>query len=89
MFQLEQDCGMEGALNFPCTTACRSSLIYLLCRKNACVQLFCHLHNICSYFICNFCHDGRVLADGHISWACEAFSELHKQDLVLIPALLW
>ncbi|KAG6418709.1 hypothetical protein SASPL_120913 [Salvia splendens] len=31
----------------------------------------------------------RVLADGHISWACEAFSELHKQDLVLIPALLW
>ncbi|XP_041994394.1 polycomb group protein EMBRYONIC FLOWER 2-like isoform X2 [Salvia splendens] len=37
----------------------------------------------------SFVRKQRVLADGHISWACEAFSELHKQDLVLIPALLW
>lgn len=34
-------------------------------------------------------HDGRVLADGHIPWACEAFSKLHGQDLVQTPALLW
>ncbi|KAL1559617.1 polycomb group protein EMBRYONIC FLOWER 2-like isoform X3 [Salvia divinorum] len=37
----------------------------------------------------SFVRKQRVLADGHIPWACEAFSELHKQDLVLIPALLW
>ncbi|KAF7149084.1 hypothetical protein RHSIM_Rhsim03G0160600 [Rhododendron simsii] len=30
-----------------------------------------------------------VLADGHIPWACEAFSKLHGQDLVQAPALLW
>lgn len=34
-------------------------------------------------------HDGRVLADGHIPWACEAFSQLHRLDLVQTPALLW
>ncbi|KAL0341151.1 UNVERIFIED_CONTAM: Polycomb group protein EMBRYONIC FLOWER 2 [Sesamum radiatum] len=31
----------------------------------------------------------KVLADGHIPWACEAFSKLHGQDLVRTPALLW
>jgi len=30
-----------------------------------------------------------VLADGHIPWACEAFSRLHGQDLVQAPALVW
>ncbi|XP_042048448.1 polycomb group protein EMBRYONIC FLOWER 2-like isoform X1 [Salvia splendens] len=37
----------------------------------------------------SFVRKQRVLADGHIPWACEAFSKLHKQDLVQIPALLW
>ncbi|KAL5973234.1 hypothetical protein ACLOJK_037261 [Asimina triloba] len=29
-----------------------------------------------------------VLADGHIPWACEAFSRLHGRDLVHAPALI-
>ncbi|GJN12053.1 hypothetical protein PR202_ga30297 [Eleusine coracana subsp. coracana] len=29
----------------------------------------------------------RVLADGHIPWACKAFSELHGQLLVQNPSL--
>ena len=33
--------------------------------------------------------DGRVLADGHIPWACEAFSRLHGHDLAQAPALSW
>ncbi|KAL6526919.1 hypothetical protein OROGR_016009 [Orobanche gracilis] len=33
------------------------------------------------------CHNRRVLADGHIPWACEAFSKLHRLDLVGTPAL--
>ncbi|XWS36991.1 hypothetical protein CRYUN_Cryun19dG0004900 [Craigia yunnanensis] len=31
----------------------------------------------------------RVLADGHIPWACEAFSKLHGRDLVKAPPLIW
>ncbi|PWZ15473.1 hypothetical protein Zm00014a_011042 [Zea mays] len=30
-----------------------------------------------------------VLADGHIPWACEAFSQLHGRQLIQNPALLW
>lgn len=37
----------------------------------------------------SFVRKQRVLADGHIPWACEAFSKLHGQDLVRAPALLW
>lgn len=37
----------------------------------------------------SFVRKQRVLADGHIPWACEAFSKLHGQDLVQAPALLW
>ncbi|XP_042497430.1 polycomb group protein EMF2B-like isoform X2 [Macadamia integrifolia] len=37
----------------------------------------------------SFVRKQRVLADGHIPWACEAFSRLHGQDLVQAPALLW
>ncbi|XP_073106432.1 polycomb group protein EMF2B-like isoform X4 [Elaeis guineensis] len=37
----------------------------------------------------SFVRKQRVLADGHIPWACEAFSQLHGQDLVRAPALLW
>lgn len=37
------------------------------------------------HWLCNC----RVLADGHIPWACEAFSKLHAQDLVQEVALLW
>ncbi|KAM7504599.1 hypothetical protein LguiB_003503 [Lonicera macranthoides] len=36
----------------------------------------------------SFVRKQRVLADGHIPWACEAFSRLHGQDLVQAPALL-
>ena len=31
----------------------------------------------------------RVLADGHIPWACEAFSRLHGHNLIQAPALIW
>ncbi|KAL4577887.1 hypothetical protein LXL04_014002 [Taraxacum kok-saghyz] len=27
--------------------------------------------------------------DGHIPWTCEAFSKLHREDLVQAPSLLW
>lgn len=37
----------------------------------------------------SFVRKQRVLADGHIPWACEAFSKLHGQDLVQTPASLW
>ncbi|XP_076895401.1 uncharacterized protein LOC143548009 [Bidens hawaiensis] len=35
-----------------------------------------------------FKKDQRVLADGHMPWACEAFSTLHKQDFDQSPELL-
>ncbi|GMP69802.1 hypothetical protein CsSME_00028926 [Camellia sinensis var. sinensis] len=37
----------------------------------------------------SFVRKQRVLADGHVSWACEAFSKFHGQDLVRAPPLLW
>ncbi|XP_062163447.1 polycomb group protein EMBRYONIC FLOWER 2 isoform X3 [Alnus glutinosa] len=37
----------------------------------------------------SFVRKQRVLADGHIPWACEAFSRLHGPDLVCNPALIW
>ncbi|KAJ1293576.1 hypothetical protein BS78_01G079000 [Paspalum vaginatum] len=37
----------------------------------------------------SFVRKQRVLADGHIPWACEAFSRSHGQQLVQNPALLW
>ncbi|XP_044468213.1 polycomb group protein EMBRYONIC FLOWER 2 isoform X2 [Mangifera indica] len=37
----------------------------------------------------SFVRKQRVLADGHIPWACEAFTKLHGHDLVQAPALLW
>ncbi|XP_030533188.1 polycomb group protein EMBRYONIC FLOWER 2 isoform X7 [Rhodamnia argentea] len=37
----------------------------------------------------SFVRKQRVLADGHIPWACEAFSKLHGNDLVRAPALIW
>ncbi|GER29569.1 embryonic flower 2 [Striga asiatica] len=37
----------------------------------------------------SFVRKQRVLADGHIPWACEAFSKLHGQNLVRTPALQW
>ncbi|GMI75667.1 EMBRYONIC FLOWER 2, CYTOKININ RESISTANT 1 [Hibiscus trionum] len=37
----------------------------------------------------SFVRKQRVLADGHIAWACEAFSKLHGRDLVKAPALIW
>ncbi|GAV89333.1 VEFS-Box domain-containing protein [Cephalotus follicularis] len=37
----------------------------------------------------SFVRKQRVLADGHIPWACQAFSTLHGRDLVRAPALIW
>ncbi|XWS62038.1 hypothetical protein CRYUN_Cryun07bG0176600 [Craigia yunnanensis] len=37
----------------------------------------------------SFVRKQSVLADGHVSWACEAFSKLHGLDLVHSPALFW
>lgn len=37
----------------------------------------------------SFVRKQRVLADGHIPWACEAFSRLHGHNLVQAPALMW
>ncbi|KAG9149861.1 hypothetical protein Leryth_022097 [Lithospermum erythrorhizon] len=37
----------------------------------------------------SFVRKQRVLADGHIPWACEAFTRLHGKKFVCTPALLW
>ncbi|KAK1556449.1 hypothetical protein Q3G72_005174 [Acer saccharum] len=37
----------------------------------------------------SFVRKQRVLADGHIPWACEAFTRLHGHELVQAPALIW
>lgn len=37
----------------------------------------------------SFVRKQRVLADGHIPWACEAFSKLHGQKLVSSQPLFW
>ncbi|XP_071682665.1 polycomb group protein EMF2B isoform X3 [Lolium perenne] len=37
----------------------------------------------------SFVRRQRVLADGHIRWACDAFSRQHGQELVQNPALRW
>ncbi|XP_024976364.1 polycomb group protein EMBRYONIC FLOWER 2-like isoform X3 [Cynara cardunculus var. scolymus] len=37
----------------------------------------------------SFVRKQRVLADAHIAWACEAFSNLHGKDLVRTPQLHW
>ncbi|KAK9724411.1 hypothetical protein RND81_05G070300 [Saponaria officinalis] len=37
----------------------------------------------------SFVRKQRVFADGHIPWACEAFSQLHGRNLVLAPTLIW
>ncbi|XP_016201473.1 polycomb group protein EMBRYONIC FLOWER 2 [Arachis ipaensis] len=37
----------------------------------------------------SFMRKQRVLADGHVSWACEAFSKLHGKQLISSPALFW
>nr|ABD98791.1 polycomb group protein EMF2 [Eschscholzia californica] len=37
----------------------------------------------------SFTRKQRVLADGHIPWACEAFSRLHGRYLVQSPQLSW
>ncbi|XP_048497041.1 polycomb group protein EMBRYONIC FLOWER 2 isoform X3 [Beta vulgaris subsp. vulgaris] len=37
----------------------------------------------------SFVRKQRILADGHIPWACEAFSQLHGHNLVQAPALIW
>ncbi|CAL0331707.1 unnamed protein product [Lupinus luteus] len=37
----------------------------------------------------SFMRKQRVLADGHIPWACEAFSKLHRKELISSPALFW
>eukprot|EP00257_Ricinus_communis_P022948 XP_015582811.1 polycomb group protein EMBRYONIC FLOWER 2 [Ricinus communis] len=41
------------------------------------------------HFWNSFVRKQRVLADGHVPWACEAFSKLHGQELVGSPALFW
>ncbi|KAF5187212.1 Polycomb group protein embryonic flower [Thalictrum thalictroides] len=37
----------------------------------------------------SFVRKQRVLADGHIPWACEAFTRLHGRELLQAPALFW
>ncbi|XP_054819317.1 polycomb group protein EMBRYONIC FLOWER 2-like [Prosopis cineraria] len=37
----------------------------------------------------SFVRKQRVIADGHIPWACEAFSKLHAPELVRSSALTW
>lgn len=43
---------------------------------------------LCAYKISTIYGDS-VLADGHIPWACEAFTKLYGHDLVQAPALKW
>ena len=35
------------------------------------------------------CDGVRVLADAHVPWACEAFSDIHGEELVQNPKLNW
>ncbi|KAL4575997.1 hypothetical protein LXL04_012085 [Taraxacum kok-saghyz] len=37
----------------------------------------------------SFIRKQRVLADAHVPWACEAFTNLHKNDLMDTPQLCW
>ncbi|GAU29296.1 hypothetical protein TSUD_226670 [Trifolium subterraneum] len=37
----------------------------------------------------SFMRKQRVLADGHVPWACEAFSKLHAKELISSQALFW
>ncbi|XP_027360939.1 polycomb group protein EMBRYONIC FLOWER 2-like [Abrus precatorius] len=37
----------------------------------------------------SFMRKQRVLADGHVPWACEGFSKLHGKELISSPALFW
>ncbi|XP_060971882.1 polycomb group protein EMBRYONIC FLOWER 2 isoform X1 [Cannabis sativa] len=37
----------------------------------------------------SFVRKQRVLADGHIPWACEAFSKLHGEELIASKPLFW
>ncbi|XP_038725356.1 polycomb group protein EMBRYONIC FLOWER 2-like [Tripterygium wilfordii] len=37
----------------------------------------------------SFVRKQRVLADGHVPWACEAFTKLHGQKLIQSPPLFW
>ncbi|XP_013600177.1 PREDICTED: polycomb group protein VERNALIZATION 2-like isoform X1 [Brassica oleracea var. oleracea] len=43
---------------------------------------FMHLWN-------SFVRKQRVVADGHIPWACEAFSKFHKEELLHSSPLFW
>ncbi|XP_010531666.1 PREDICTED: polycomb group protein VERNALIZATION 2 [Tarenaya hassleriana] len=43
---------------------------------------FMHLWN-------SFVRKQRVIADGHVPWACEAFSKLHGKELLRCPPLFW
>ncbi|KAL5194012.1 Polycomb group protein EMBRYONIC FLOWER 2 [Glycine soja] len=43
-------------------------------------KTFMHMWN-------SFVRKHRVIADGHISWACEAFSKLHAPEFVQSPSL--
>jgi hypothetical protein len=48
------------------------------------------MHQTCYLIMGSYCNlNCRVLADGHVLWACEAFSRLHGQQLVQNTALLW
>ncbi|KAL4572852.1 hypothetical protein LXL04_019640 [Taraxacum kok-saghyz] len=49
--------------------------------RTANVRVLYHLWN-------SFVRKQRVLADCHIPWTCEAFSKLHREDLVQAPSLL-
>ncbi|KAK2426179.1 VEFS-Box of polycomb protein [Trifolium repens] len=37
----------------------------------------------------SFMRKQRVLADGHVPWACEAFSKLHAKELISSQPLFW
>ncbi|XP_054809645.1 polycomb group protein EMBRYONIC FLOWER 2-like isoform X2 [Prosopis cineraria] len=37
----------------------------------------------------SFVRKQSVLADGHVPWACEAFSKLHGKELISSPTLFW
>ena len=62
----------------PCLCA---ALQQVLC--STCLVIF-----VLSYL--KFACDGvRVLADSHVPWECEAFSDIHGEELVQNPKLNW
>ncbi|EOA19219.1 hypothetical protein CARUB_v100070381mg, partial [Capsella rubella] len=69
----DQDSGNEADHEVE-TEAPRLGIDYSSMKNNEIVELFIQMWN-------SFAKKNMVLVDGHIPWACEAFSRLYKKEL--------